>query len=366
MMLHAIARPDLIFHIEKSFYVEGEQKWRLWRNQTNEVQQHFVHQAEQILQAIQENSPAVEFSLPEKVVLCDPLTNSYREEAVPSRYRHQSLHRGVIQRNSSTFSKVLQRLSDLQNSSHLSLSLSANILRYWIARLWLNQLPEGEPYADNRERVVESSESTPLSQADRYYPQWMLIDSSKQPLFSSPAEAEARIHSMEETLQSLLSMMAIDPEIVEEEAFRSRYTALMAQWIAQGRAYTEYLTHSIVTEIRRRQSHHTLNRGLRIRLPYFDDQLLEIQFLDIEVVPPGRIAFEECFLIQAIQQVRQRLSEDNRLSPSTREHILGELEIIETSFPDCAPYLPMGAMSPYYHWVSMPTPQKDTEPSSNT
>ncbi|PWH19344.1 MAG: hypothetical protein DDG59_03325 [Anaerolineae bacterium] len=350
-MLHTTVSPDLIFQIEKSFYIEGEQKWMLWRNQTNEVQQHFVAQAEQILQAIQKNRPSLEFSLPEKVVLVDPCTHAYREEIIPARYRRQTIGRRLFQRGNSTLSIVLQRLSDLQSSAHLSLSLSANILRYWIARLWLNQLPEGEALPENK-GLNPSSEARP--EVQRYFPEWLLFNSNGEPLFSTKAEAEQSIHAIEATLQSLLSAMAVDPTIVEEEAFRSRYMTLVTQMVEQGRAYCEYLTKSILSTIRKRQSQHTLNRGLSIHLPYFDDQLLEIRYLDLEVVPPGRIAFEEVFLIHAIQRAQESISKNSKLSLSTRQHILEELKLMETSFSDCAPYSPVGALSPYYRRIKPP------------
>lgn len=357
-MLHAIAKPDLMFHIEKSFYVESEHKWSLWRNQTPEVQQHFLRQAEQILRAIQENSSTVEFFLPEKVILSDSVAKTFREESIPKRYRHQLLHQRVTQRKKSSLSRVLQHLCDLQNSSHLSISLSASILRYWVAHLWLNQIPQGESLPVNSDKYDRPSDQNEVDQPDRYFPQWMLIDADGQPLFSSISEAKTRIQSIEETLQSLLSMIAFDPAIVEEKAFRSRYTGLITQWIEQGRAYSEYLTKQIVAEIRHRNSQHTLNRGLTIRLPYLNDQLLEIEFLEIEVVPAGRIAFEAVFLLQAIHRTEQRLSENIKFSPTTRQHILAELKILETSFSDCAPYLPVGGRSPYYHWINLPPNQE--------
>ncbi len=365
-MLHTIAKPDLIFYVEKSFYVEGDQKWTLWHNQTREVQQHFIDQAAQLLAAIQENRATVEFSLPEKVILCDPLTNCYREERIPSRYHHQSLSRNLFQRNRSTLTNVLQRLSDLQNSSHLYLSLSANILRYWIARLWFNQLPQGESLPVNKRDSSDPAEQKGNCRQERLFPQWILFDEAGQPLFSQPEEAKSRICSMEETLQSLLSTMAIDPSIVEEEAFLACYTSLITQWIEQGRAYCVYLTKTIASVIRRRESESTLNRGLSIRLPYFDDQLLEIKYLEIEVVPGGRITFEEFFLTQAVQQTKKRITADIKLSPTTRQHILAELTCLESYFSDCAPYLPLGVMSPYFYWASVASPKPDSETASET
>lgn len=346
-MLHTTVNSQLMVQVEKSFYIEGEQKWMLWRNQTKDIQQHFVDQAERILRAIQENVSSFEFLLPEKVVLVDPFTHTYREETIPTRYRRQIIGRRLLRRSSSTLSNVLQRLSDLQSSSRLSLSLSANILRYWIARLWLNQIPEGKPLPGSEGELSSHSEV----KIQHCFPQWQLINSKGEPLFSAREEAEHRIQAIEATLQSLLSAMALDPDIVEEEAFRSRYTALLAQWVEQGRAYSEYLTKVIVSTIRQRENQHTLNRGLTISLPYFDDQRLEIRYLDLEIVPAGRIAFEEVFLLQAVQKAKQFVFNDSKLSPTTRQHILAELAFLENSFSDCAPYLPMGTLSPHYHWV---------------
>ncbi|MCS7247896.1 MAG: hypothetical protein NZ840_06595 [Anaerolineales bacterium] len=360
-MLHTTAKHDLIFHIEKSFYIEGEQKGMLWRNQTKTVRQQFVAQAEQILRAIQENRPVLEFSLPEKVILIDPFTHAYREEPVPVRHRRQTIRRRFFRRGRSILSDVLQRLSDLQSSSYLSLSLSANILRYWIARLWLNQIPEGEPFPQS---PSPQSPSATTVEPRRGFPEWLLFDTKGDPLFSTPEEVEQRIRAIKSALQSLLSVMAIDPSIVEEEAFRSRYTALVTQWTEQGRLYSEHLTKGIISTIHQRKSQHTLNRGLSIHLPYFDDQLLEIEYLDLEVVPPGRIPFEEVFLFEAVQKAKQQVSKDGKLSPTTRQHLLAELELLESSCSSCPSYLPVGVLSPYYHWVKA-SPSSDVLQNSS-
>jgi hypothetical protein len=256
---------------------------------------------------------------------------------------------------------VLQRLSDLQSSSHLSLSLCANILRYWTARLWLGQIPEAETIPDG-----EHQDASPQRNADRpgEYPQWKLIENGK-PLFSSPEQANQRIQAIETALQNLLSAMAIDPDIVEETAFRTRYTALIAQWTEQGRAYSEYLTREIISTIHQRENQHSLNRGLTIHLPYFDDQLFEIRYFDLEIVPAGRIAFQEVFLIQAVQKAKQRVMDDAKISLTTRQHLMSELELLENSFSDYAPYLPIGALSPHYRWVKVPAGENNQQvPSS--
>jgi hypothetical protein len=76
----------------------------------------------------------------------------------------------------------------------------------------------------------------------------------------------------------------------------------------------------------------TLNRGLSITLPYFDDQNLETKVSNIEVIPAGRIMFVPAFVARASQGEQAKVAQDTRLNSSTRKHLLTQLKNLETAF----------------------------------
>jgi hypothetical protein len=76
----------------------------------------------------------------------------------------------------------------------------------------------------------------------------------------------------------------------------------------------------------------SLNRGLSISLPYFDDQELELKALEFQIIPPGRIMFILSFVALACRNEQGKVILDTRLNSSTRNHLLGELRLIENAF----------------------------------
>jgi hypothetical protein len=76
----------------------------------------------------------------------------------------------------------------------------------------------------------------------------------------------------------------------------------------------------------------SLNRGLSLRLPYFDDQDLELQNHNFVVIPAGRIMFVPAFVVRAAREERAKISQDTRFSASTRKHLLVELQMLEDAF----------------------------------
>ncbi len=72
--------------------------------------------------------------------------------------------------------------------------------------------------------------------------------------------------------------------------------------------------------------------GLRLSLPYFDDQDLRVDISSFEVIPSGRIMFVPAFVVRAVQQEEVKVSQDTRYNPSTRRHLLGLLDLLEQAF----------------------------------
>lgn len=75
-----------------------------------------------------------------------------------------------------------------------------------------------------------------------------------------------------------------------------------------------------------------LNRGLSLILPFFDDQLMEIRWRELEVIPRGRILFVPAFVVLAARQEGARAGQEKDMTPTTRDHLLGQLRRLELAF----------------------------------
>ena len=91
-------------------------------------------------------------------------------------------------------------------------------------------------------------------------------------------------------------------------------------------------TELIISEIKERSNEGTLNRGLKITMPYFDDQNLLMSEITFEVIPAGRIMFVPAFVVRAAREEQAKVAQDTRLSHSTRIHLLAELKTLEEAF----------------------------------
>ena len=107
---------------------------------------------------------------------------------------------------------------------------------------------------------------------------------------------------------------------------------MLGQLVNQGRALANYQTRQIIARIQERASSGNLNRGLSLSLPYFDDQELRIDISKFEVIPAGRIMFVPAFVVRAVHQEQVKVSQDTRLNPSTRKHLLYLLDLFEKAF----------------------------------
>ena len=171
----------------------------------------------------------------------------------------------------------------------------------------------------------------------------MAFDDEDHLLVNSVSEAEAHLASMQRFLEILHAAVSLAPYIVADETYQQKRYGMLGQLINQGRALARYETREIITEIRRRAGAHDLNRGLSLSLPYFDDQTLKMEWHEFEVIPAGRIMFVPAFVVRAASEEQVNVSEDTRLSPPTRRHLLHELRMLEQAFDD-------GADKPYETW----------------
>ncbi len=103
----------------------------------------------------------------------------------------------------------------------------------------------------------------------------------------------------------------------------------IASW---ARGQTEQELQGILRKVWRRARSRSLDRGLSLTLPYFDDTAMEVRSWEMEVIPRGRIPFVPAFVVLAAQREKGRVAADPGLSESTRRHLVGLLDILEREF----------------------------------
>ena len=125
---------------------------------------------------------------------------------------------------------------------------------------------------------------------------------------------------------------SIAPYIIADEEYQKKRYGMLGQLINQGRALARFKTQDIITTIKERAKANNLNRGLRLSLPYFDDQELQIKITSFEVIPAGRIMFVPAFVVRAAREEAAKRIQDTRFNPSTRKHLINELKFLESAF----------------------------------
>jgi hypothetical protein len=93
----------------------------------------------------------------------------------------------------------------------------------------------------------------------------------------------------------------------------------------------------IVRKIWRRARSRTLDRGLSLSLPYFDDGGMEMRRLEMEVIPRGRIMFVPAFVVVAARREIERIAPEASMTEGTKRHLIELLGILEHEFGGAAP-----------------------------
>jgi hypothetical protein len=88
----------------------------------------------------------------------------------------------------------------------------------------------------------------------------------------------------------------------------------------------------IARKIWRRARSRSLDRGLSLSLPYFDDGVMEMRQLELEVIPKGRIPFVPAFVVLAARREKERLAAQDGMSEGTKQHLTELLESLEGEF----------------------------------
>lgn len=324
---------------------------------------HFLDsQAGSVLAGLEGSGTRIRFLLPDQIRLEGGETVTI---PASSRARHVG---GLIARmaRAKRLSLLIRSLNDLEAGLNPALSVCGQLMRYALAHhLVYSRLPDGRPVQYRPESgedipsipigeaapagllagsdaVVEEDEPGPVQDrlqvpyvdaARRFYlPQWVAIGDEDRLLVGSLAEAEATLASLRGAVRLLEQAIAICPSLVADATYQRKRAGLLGQVVNQGRALARVHTHEIVSRIRSRSSAGSLNRGLSLSLPYFDDDSLSLQSYPVEVIPDGRILFVPAFVVRAMRLSQAKVRQDPHLGPTTRRHLLVQLASIESAF----------------------------------
>ena len=336
---------------------EYELQKALFEDQPVIIQRFLEGQAQIIADALISKTSQVRFSLPDRLLITDTTIS------IPESQR-QNLVGGFLQQD--VREALTRRLSELERSADQSIAASAGLLRYTTAMHMVhNLLPAGRtvtyradddeqiptiPVEDNAlesaitqasDAIVEDGNNsdrgdlqTPFVPAARkfFLPQWVAFDDTGKLLVGSVKEAEAYVQSMQRYAMILHRALSFAPYMSASEEYLQKRYGILGQLINQGRTLANFKTAEIIHEIMARADKQTLNRGLSITLPYFDDQTLEMKVSNMEIIPAGRIMFVPAFVARASQGEQAKVSQDTRLNSSTRKHLLTQLKSLETAF----------------------------------
>jgi hypothetical protein len=269
------------------------------------VQQTLEIQAKLIARGIQERLSPIYFVLPEQIACEVDGTGQVQLQPVPPGLREQKIGAllGLL-----SLSDIDQRLKTLEVEADPAVSTGAGLMRFSIAlSLVRSVLPAGR-----REGVI--------------------FDENNNLLVNSIGEAKEKISAMRHSLDTLEHAQALAPYITADNDFQCKRHGLVGQMGSQGRALAHHELGEIIRLIRRRVEAHALNRGFTLSLPYFDDQNLEMKIHSFEVIPAGRVGFDPFFVVWAARYQQSEISNQKKMNPSTRDHLLDLLKTLERAF----------------------------------
>jgi hypothetical protein len=274
-----------------------QEREALYQGQPPWVQRFLEEQASALAGKLLQKARRASFCLPERVWRSGPIPGQVELLTIPKRFRRQ--------RAGNLSAGLQQRLTELEEAEDPGLATGAKLVRHATALRLLSSFhaPEGTAF-----------------------------DEQGSLLASSTARAEAYLASMQRALAVLTTAIALAPYLTAGQHTRQKQEDLTGQLIHQGRALAAYQTGEIIDTIKRRAAANSLNRGLRLSLPYLDDKALEMRAHEFEVIPPGRIPFDPAYVMLAAREEQIRVSQDPQLSSTTRKHLLEGLKRLEKAF----------------------------------
>jgi hypothetical protein len=333
------------------------------------IQRFLEAQAGQIANAYAERAKRVRFTLPDRVAKSKGTEPLIVKQAV--REQHVGDFSDSLARRD-VHDTLRQRLTELEQSNDQAVVIAASLIRFASATHMVhNMLPAGRivtympaeeddipsiPISTGTEPESAITASTdaiaeegisengrgslqvPYVPAARrfYLPQWVAFGDKGELLVKTTKEAEAHIASMQHFLNVLFAARSLAPYMVAEDEFEKKRYGMLGQLVNQGRALANHLTNEIISLIMARAAEQSLNRGLSLRLPYFDDQDLRIVTHNFVVIPAGRIMFVPAFVVRAALDEQAKIAQDTRFSLSTRRHLLAELQRLGDAFKSSA------------------------------
>lgn len=338
-----------------------------FKNQPVIIQRFLEAQAGLLAEAMTTTIYELHFSLPDQILAQPRQIGELVPMSIPDEDRIHDLggfwsrlQKQEVRRD------LLKRLMELEQSPDLAISASAVLLRYVTASYMVsNMLPDGRSvsYLVEKDEVipnipVDNTPQSAITQASdaivedtraeegrgelqvpfvpaarRFFlPQWVAFDAQDNLLVGSLAEAEAHLQSMQRYVQILHRASSLASYIVFCEDYRRKRYGILGQLVNQGRALGRYKTRQIIRTIESRVEKGSLNRGLSLSMPYFDDQALEMKSIRFEAIPAGRIMFVPAFVVRASRGEQAKVSQDTRLSVTTRRHLLAQLKELEMAF----------------------------------
>jgi hypothetical protein len=334
------------------------------------VQRFLEVQGKQIAEAIVDGGAQVSFTLPDRVT-CD-LENVDHAALVTIPQNQRAYSAGNFFnrfRKAELYKAVRHQLNELEQSPDRAVSIASGLIRYaTVTHMIHHLLPSGRsvtyiagdedetvpcvPAGDDLEpQSAITAETDAIAEEGKneegrgdllvpfvpyarkfYLPQWVAFDENGNLLAKSLDEAEAHVKSMQRFMQVLFLAVSVAPYISADEEYSKKRYGMLGQLVNQARALAVYQTREIIARVKERAAAGSLNRGLKLSLPYFDDQLLITEISNFEVIPAGRIMFVPAFVVRAAQQEEVKVGQDTRFNPSTRKHILHLLNLLARAF----------------------------------
>lgn len=341
----------------------------LFSAQPTIVQRYLETQGKQIAQAAVDRNPQVSFSLPDRVICTLENVDQPALVTIPQNQRTHTAGSFINRfRKIELYKDLRHTFTELEQSPDRAVSVAAALLRHaTVMHMVYQMLPAGRDvvYRPADEETIPSipedtgfePESAITASTDAiaeegrheegrgdllvpfvpyarkfFLPQWVAFDENCDLLVKSVEEAKSHLKSMQRFMEVLFLAVALAPYISADEEYAKKRYGMLGQLVNQGRALANYQVQDIIVRIKERAATGSLNRGLRLSLPYFDDQELKIEISNFEVIPSGRIMFVPAFVVRAVRQEEVKVSQDTRYNPSTRKHLLQLLDQLEQAF----------------------------------
>jgi hypothetical protein len=307
---------------------------------------HFLdQQAAALVAALDRGGGPIHCRLPERIIL-----EGGQSIDLP-RHRRPTIH---IPARGNRHERLIRSLDSLERSLNPALSTCGELLCFALARHILYRvLPDGRevhylpeagediPSIPVTGAPVEAMALSPIGSSHVQYaeaarrfhlPQWVAFGEGDRLLVNSLEEAEASIVALQDAVRLLEDAVTVCPSLATDGIYQRKHAGLIGQLVNQGRALARVYTRRIVARLHERAAAGTLNRGLHLSLPYFDDEDMTMRLYQVEVIPDGRVMFVPAFVVRAMHMSEMQVRRDAHFSPSTRKHLLTQLTSVENAF----------------------------------